>query len=240
MLFITGNQKSGTSAIASLLGRAASLPVSIDFQREMYDPKFHHVRAGKMSFQSFMRRNALDLNSGIVKEPNLAVLLPLLLREYPDEKVYVVTRHPLHNIRSICDRLGCRSDERAIEVAKRQNPAWKIIASGQDLNCEGGSISEVLAQRWLAIYTEALSFRRDIKLIRYEDFVSDKQKFLDSMCNELELSSCAIKDQELSKQFQPRGRNADDLEGWFEPRDLQSCWSHTSDIARSLGYDQCL
>ena len=53
-VFLLGNHKSGTTAIAGLLGRLSGLPVSMGVKRELYRPMFPQVRAGEMPLKEFI------------------------------------------------------------------------------------------------------------------------------------------------------------------------------------------
>ena len=55
-LFIFGNQKSGTSAIAALMGACADLDVSLDFPREISNPTVPDVHHGTLPLATFIRQ----------------------------------------------------------------------------------------------------------------------------------------------------------------------------------------
>ncbi len=74
-IFILGNQKSGTTAIAALLARMAGLSVALDLRKEVHRPIIGNVKKGDVSFESFVNRNKLDLSKELIKSTDLTFYL---------------------------------------------------------------------------------------------------------------------------------------------------------------------
>ena len=82
-IFVLGNQKSGTTAMAALLGRACGLSVSLDMLMEVSRPIFQRVPSGELPFSEYIRRNRWEYSHEIVKEPNLTLLYAQLADACP-------------------------------------------------------------------------------------------------------------------------------------------------------------
>ena len=57
--FLLGSQKSGTTAIAALLGKCTGLPTTLDLQNEFrHEQNYHKVCAGELSLEAFIASGA--------------------------------------------------------------------------------------------------------------------------------------------------------------------------------------
>ena len=56
-IFILGNQKSGTTAIAALLAKITGLSVALDLRKEVHRPIIQKVKKGDVSFEAFVKRS---------------------------------------------------------------------------------------------------------------------------------------------------------------------------------------
>lgn len=207
-IFILGNQKAGTSAIAALLAELTGLSVSIDLRKEVYNPTYDRVKKGELSFTDFIKFNKLDFSRDIIKEPNLTLLYDYLKTYYPDSKLVFVVRDPRDNIRSILDRLGIPGNLSVLtqDYQQKITPAWKLIIDSQWLGLGEETYIEKLAQRWDAMSDVFLNNREQFILIRYEDFLKDKQAAINNLAQSLALSPVNNISDKINIQFQPRGK----------------------------------
>ncbi|MCZ6782366.1 MAG: sulfotransferase [Proteobacteria bacterium] len=236
-VFVLGNQKSGTSAIAALLGLAAGLPTSIDLRREIEEQTWLRLRNGEMSFDDFMRRNALDFSRAIVKEPNLTFFHRELRRRFPEARFAFVLRDPRDNLRSILDRLGIPGDLPVLTEGHcgGVDPGSELVLDSRWLGIEGGDhYVDRLAARWNACTDVYLAHRGEMVLIRYEDFIAGKSAEIARLARELGLPEERDIEGQVDVQFQPRGQAPRDWRVFFGEENLRrierSCAQRMSEV----------
>ena len=224
-VLVLGTQKSGTSAIAALLGIATRLPATIDLRRDFERPLAPAVAAGRCPFARFLRRHAEGFANPIVKDPNLTFLLPRLLERWPDARIVCVRRDPVQTVRSVLDRLGIPGDLESLEEARLAAvpPGWRCVLDSRwcERLAPQGDIArrplhyvEELARRCLLadrVASEALAARPERTIeVRYEAFREDKAGAIESLAGRLGL---AVRDRDalaaaVYRPFQPAGRAA--------------------------------
>lgn len=237
-IFVLGNQKSGTSAVAALLGRACGLSVSIDMLLEIERPHFQQVHAGTLSFEQYIRRNRWEFGHEIVKEPNLTLLYPWLVEAFPDSPVVYVLRDPREQIRSLLDNLDIPGDlaELPSALRARVNPTWQLVLDGRWLGIEGEHYIDQLAGRWARCARIYLDRPEAMTLCRYEQFQEDKGAEIRRLASALGIPVVREVDDIQDRPFQRPGNRG---VGWAEffgdnlPRIRAAC----GDEMRALGYD---
>lgn len=236
-IFVLGNQKAGTSAIAALLARACGLSGSIDMLMEVDRPLFQRVHAGELAFERYLRRNRWEFSHAVVKEPNLTFLYPQLVRAFPTSPVVFVVRDPRDNLRSLLGSLGLPGDAAALDPGawSRLSRGWRLVLDSRWLGIPGDHYIEQLAGRWLRcvqIYRE----NADAMLrCRYEDFHGDKLGELRRLADALGLPVVADVSAHLDEPFQPSGGRET---GWreFFGNNLARIESICGDEMAALGY----
>lgn len=224
-VLVLGTQKSGTSAIAALLGIATGLPATIDLRRDFDRPLAPAVAAGRCSFARFLRRHAEGFANPIVKDPNLTFLLPRLRERWPEARIVFVRRDPVQTVRSVLDRLAIPGDLESLDARRLATvpPGWRCVLDSRwcERLAPGGEIArkplhyvEELARRCLLadrVASEAVSTRPDRTIeVRYESFRQDKAGSIESLAKRLGLE---VRDREalaaaVDRPFQPAGRAA--------------------------------
>ena len=179
-IIILGNQKSGTSVIAALLGHATGLSVTIDLKREylstgnIYKKVFH----GELPFSIIINRNRADFSKDIIKEPNLTIFYPDLKKTFKTAKFIFIIRQPHQNIRSILNRFGLPGNLDHLEPHHLRliKKSWDIVFNGEWIGLRGRNHIEMLALRWNYLVNIYLKNKDSFILMRYEDFLQDKIK----------------------------------------------------------------
>jgi hypothetical protein len=237
-IYILGNQKSGTSAIAGLLGRMAALTTTIDLYREVLKPTYHKVLWGQLAFDAFVRRNRWDMSREVVKEPNLTLLHDFLRLRFPQARTIFVVRDPRHNIRSILNRLDLPGDAADLDASafERMAPGWRLVVAGQDLRLGPGSYIEHLALRWRAMVRIYQQHAEEMVLLRYEDFLKDKEAALEHTLRRVGRAPVSSVRDRLDVQFQPAGDHSTTPHQFFGARNLETIESLCAAEMRSLGY----
>ncbi len=206
-VFILGAQKSGTSAIAALLGKATGLPTTLDLQREIRRPTFHLIPSGKMSFERFIRLNRLDFSRPIIKEPNLTLFYHELRARFPAARFTFVLRDPRDQIRSLLNRLGIPGDLSALdaELFPEVTPAWALVLDSSWRGIAGAHYVERLAYRWRHMAQTYLAHADDMTLCRYEDFRAEKAPAIARLAAALGLKAAHDITAEVDRPFERVG-----------------------------------
>ncbi|WP_226561902.1 sulfotransferase family protein [Salipiger thiooxidans] len=236
-VFVFGNQKSGTSAISVLMGHATGARTQMDF-RGAWEPFLTPLIAGETDLDRFIQRNAYAFSAPIVKEPGLTFVANRLAARFPDSPCVFIVRDPFQNIRSILNRLKLPGtiDAQSPELARVPNATWRAVVRGTDLNLSGEPI-EVQAQRWMRAVAEYQAQPGRFILVRYEDFVADKEGVIADLARQVGLeprhSIAATKD----KAFQSRGRPDTDLRAFFGEKNFDVIARICGSVSRSFGYE---
>lgn len=236
-VLIFGNQKSGTSAIAGLLGAATGQRVQIDF-RGAWEPYISRVFNAEISIEDFVKKNAYSFSAPLIKEPGLTFVANELLTHFGAEKGIFIVRHPLQNIRSILNRLDIPGNLDSIDLAKGQlpNKTWHSIMNGHDLNIQGHYI-DVQARRWAKAVGEYKKAPDRYHLVKYEDFIQDKDGTIQSLSSSFGLEAPHDIGHLLDHSFQPKGKSDVNLEEFFGQENLQRIFDICGDDMALFGYE---
>lgn len=219
-LFVFGNQKSGTSAVAMLAGAASGLRVTNDFVGA-WEPTAGRLVRSEETLEHFVRKNSWAFSAPIVKEPSLTFVSVPLLDYFGVQKGIFVIREPFANIRSILGRLKISGDIETLDSYKCQriNRPWRAILTGADLNNTSSCPVTSLARRWNRAVEVYLDAPERFVLLRYERFCENKSAAIYNLLSEFDIpvlhSVLALE----NRQFQPSGAEAGvSLEQFFSQR----------------------
>ncbi len=204
-LFVFGNQKSGTTALAGLLAEATGRTATLDFAGA-WGRRAQALIAGRTPVAGFVRRNAWAFAADIIKEPNLTFAAPQLMAHFPGARAIFMVRDPCANIRSILVRLRLSGDAQEIAPKdwRRIGPNWRMILRGDDIGVSGKDHIEILARRWLKAADMRDGIKARVRLVRYEDFNADKLGVISALAGEFALPVTGDISQSLNRDFQPR------------------------------------
>jgi len=210
-IFILGNQKSGTTAIAALLARMTGLSVALDLRKEVHRPIIENVKKGDISFESFVKRNKLDFSRELIKSTDLTFLLEELRNYFPEAECMFIIRDPRANIRSILDRLNISGNQNKLsnEQWATVPPAWRQVLNGKWLNLSGENYIEMVAARWNFFADVYLKRSEVFKISRYEDFLKNKIGEIQRVAQSLGLEIKNDISEYLDIEYQPKGKNKD-------------------------------
>ncbi len=237
-VFVLGNQKSGTSAIAGMLAGASGRSVSIDMLIEIERPHFQQVHAGSLSFERYIEMNRWEFSHEIVKEPNLTLLHPWLVEAFPESPIVFVVRDPRDQIRSLLDNLAIPGDLADVTAAVRArlNPTWRLVLDGRWLGIAGDHYIEQLAGRWARCARVYLDQPETMRLCRYEAFQTDKQGEIRRLAVALGVPIVRDIDDLLDRPFQRPGDSGVDWSRFFG-ENLSRINAICGDEMGALGYD---
>jgi len=242
-IIVIGNQKSGTTAIASLLSSASGEPSMLDvYCRLNYELELRVLKK-ELSFKHFVRMNRKMFNRKIIKEPGFTFQTDQIIQCFPDAKYVFVLRDPRDNIRSILNRLNLPGNQPQLtqeQFENLPNILWEIVLEGELFGTQGSNYIETLALRWkraLEIYEQ---FSHQIELVQYETFLEDKEKTIISLAQKLDLPvRHDIKDS-IDIQFQPKGDHTVSWSDFFGPENLLRIETICGRKMQSYQYDPTL
>lgn len=204
-LFVFGNQKSGTTAIAALLAAATGRRATLDFAGAA-EPFIGKLLRRETGLDAFVRANAWAFSADIVKEPNLTFTAPALMEHFGVKRAVFVIRHPHDNIRSILDRLKLPGDLGRLDVARvKANRTWRSALAGADLGLQPDHYVATLARRWLRAVEIFNAARGYFELITYRDFNGDKSMTIARLARALDMDAAHDIAPFAERPFQPRG-----------------------------------
>lgn len=236
-VFVVGNQRSGTSVIAQLMGEMAGLSTAIDLYDEMIRPSYHEVLAGTLDIASFVEKNRLDFSRDLIKEPNLTFLYDELARFFPRAQTVFVVRDPRDNIRSILNRLQVPGDLPDLDHhAAAVTPAWRMILDSAGVALPDGNYIARLAHRWTRMAQVYRDHGESMVLIRYEDFVRDKEASLRRLVRQVGRAPAHDVTARLDVQFQRPGDRGVPLQEFFGQQNLATIESVCASEMRFFGY----
>ena len=238
-VFVLGNQKSGTSAVAGLLSIATGLSATLDLMAEIERPRYPEVLRGELAFRDFVRCHKLCFAQPIIKDPNLTLLYDHLRSFFSGAQFVFVVRDPRDNVRSILDRLDLPGNSSDLTQQQRNSipKAWSLILDSGWLGFADGNYVEMLASRWNIMTDVLLTHRDSIYLIRYEDFLIDKRGSINQLATQLGLRTVEDISDKMDMQFQPRGRNRNlDWLTFFGKENLCRIEQTCSSRMNRLGY----
>ena len=95
---------------------------SIDLAYANFNYKLYkYLKANKISIDDFVNHNKLEFSNEIIKEPHLSIFYPQLRIRFPKSKFVMIIRNPIHNIRSILDRLDIKGNKNKLDKFDKKN-----------------------------------------------------------------------------------------------------------------------
>ena len=239
-ILILGNQKSGTSVISGLLGEISSKKTAIDlFYSGFKYSLFVKWKDKKISTKEFINKNKIEFAYEIIKEPHFSVFYQELKSQFPHSKFVMIIRNPFDNIRSILDRLDIDGNKENLEDSDKKKifHSWNLVFDNHWIGGEKTQYIEVLSERWNIICNTYLENKKDMILIKYEDFLLNKEEIIKILSSKLKLDNNKEISHLLEKQFQIKGRKKDvDLTEFFGGENYQRIESICKENMKKLGY----
>ena len=247
LIIVAGMPKSGTTAIAKLLGAATEKKVCSDpfYQLDVQGVNFRHALfSGALSLESLWRKNRRVFKGGIIKDPNFPLLLTQISDFLPESHIVSIVRDPRNNIRSILNRLKLPGNLNSEQLDMSGiSPTWKNVLTGVMPDIPGNNYIELMAQRWKLSAEEFIKSDNIKSSIRYEDFNISKSASIMKLANELGYTNLANIDHLVDVQYQPRGDKSSSWLEFFGEKNLDIINEITGPILDEFGYqvdtDEC-
>lgn len=220
-VFVLGNQKSGTTAIAALLAECIGEPFRSDV---LYTHKLQlkDLLESRPSLGELAADHPEAFDATVVKDNDFIFLYPQLVRAFPDARFVYIVRDPRQNIRSILNRLTLPGD---LETLSEEQEAqletrlkgWHTILTGASFGSGGGQYIDVLADRWVRAAETYLEAADRMTLVRYEDFDAAKRPTIEALAAELGFRVAHDITERQDHQYQPLGDRSVTPEQFFGP-----------------------
>lgn len=223
-IFILGNEKSGTSAIAALLGEATNQSYAIDVPSIYEQENLGKIIRKEVDLKSFINQySKIEFSKKIIKEPSFTWFYRQLRSIYPKAKFVFIVRNPRTNIRSMLNRMNLKGDLKNISKTDINHLPieWQKIIDNRWIGIETLNYIESLAMRWNKAVSVYFENREDFILIKYEDFLKDKNQSISDLAIQLNLRVLTSIEEKLDLPFQPKGDNSLPLETFFEKENLE-------------------
>lgn len=238
-VFVLGNQKSGTTAVAGLLAEHTGLVGRLDLHWLHRPRRIARYASGRLSVAQVVRKNRHFFSADVIKEPFFTFWFEELRAAFPAARFVWVVRDPRDNLRSILDRLQVRGDQDALTAPQWQelSPAWREVIENRFLGIGDDTYIGKLAQRWRLAARACLQHQDAVLAIRYEDFAGDKLGSIQRLASALDLPARHDITSRLDHAFQPPGKRDVDWLAFFGERNLERIHAIGSAEMRELGYD---
>ncbi|MGD1898532.1 MAG: sulfotransferase [Phormidesmis sp.] len=243
-LIVLGHQKSGTSAIASLLAKATRKTATVDFfyKRNSSMPLFRsQLYSGRLPFDAFIARNSRDLSADIIKEPELTFYYDKLEETFPQATYVFVIREPKATIKSVLDRLKLPGHLPTLDERHYQQvdplTGWLPALQGRAPDGPGENYIERLAHRWNIAAQTYLNASHNMVLVKYEDFKRKKENTIYDLAEKVGLEIQSSISQDVDVPFQPRGNHGVTVAEFFSEENKRKINDICREQALAFSYD---
>jgi len=238
-VFVFGNQKSGTTAVAALLARYLGLEYSHDmfFQNGWIDNDA--AFRNSLEISELVKRSPRSFSAGVIKDPDLTFMMTQCLRHFSDSQSIFLIREPRRNIASILHRLGLEGNHPSASVPPmrfEQSILWGNTLSSERLGLPPGNYVETLARRWRRAAELYRYHASETILLRYEDFTKNKYRSISRIAEELKREQVNSIDKMLDFKFQPNSKNIENFDEFFGDENSQRIKSICGDLSKYFGY----
>ncbi len=240
-VFVLGNQKSGTTAIAALLAECIGETFISDV---LYRNKvqLQDLLDGNPSLAMLASSHPESFQASVVKDNDFTFLYPSLARTFPKANFVFIVRDPRQNIRSVLNRLKLPGDLDSLSAEqytelRTKLPGWHTILTGSSFGSSTGHYIDVLADRWVRANQVYLSASERMTMVRYEDFDAAKRPVVERLATQLGFSVLHNVAESQDRQFQPLGDRSISPEAFFGQDNLERLERCCSTLMPSFGYE---
>lgn len=234
-VLVLGNQKTGSTAIAKLLAHLGQLRSATDLHP--LQSASVHVENTPAAIASLIQRLRYYFRRDLIKENELTAATDALLTVLPRARSIFVVRHPVHNVRSILDRLDLPGRPLPLHTLDFSESGWEAIVHGRDFEIEASDLITSLARRWTATTKTYLRHQDRLHLVRYEDFMDDKLGTIHTLARQLNVEQKEDIRPLLEVPFQPRGdHRSTPPRDFFSRRALSILHQECADGMNALDY----
>ena len=236
-IIVLGNQKSGTTAIAKLIGLACGQGTQLDIEA-LWEPNCKRILNKELSLPEVIQKNKRFFSSPILKEPNFSLLYPQLEASFPDATFLLIVRDPRDNIRSILNRLNLPGDKARLSPKEFRsvNKHWRALFDASRYDSDSTQYIELLASRWNTCAELFLKNQERVLVFKYEDFIKDKLGSIRRISRRLGLEPTVDISSKVNIQYQPAGNRNISWKDFFGEDNLNRIEDICSDRMEKMGY----
>ncbi|MCL2936632.1 MAG: sulfotransferase [Trichodesmium sp. MAG_R02] len=234
-IFILGEAKSGTTAIASLLSQVSGQQVTIDLiYRIKRSPKAHILNklySRELPFHDFVQAYKFYFSTPLNKCPNFVSFYDELCSCFPKAKFIFIVRDPRDNIRSLLNRRKVPGNLKSFPGKE-----YYQLKSFTDRSLAGNNYIEKMAHHWNLTVQKYIDHENNMVLIRYEDFMLDKVGSISNLAKQVGLNPINDITEYLDIQYQPRGNREISWQDFFGQTNLGSIEAICGERMDYFGY----
>lgn len=216
-----GNQKSGTTAISSLFAKCAGMSHMSDSPL-FWEPNFTKLYESKITIKRILDENRKLLRKEVLKEPNFLFFIDDLIEALPTNTKYVyIIRDPRNNIRSLLNRIKVPGNlENSESFIHRIDQHERILFDKTLFRYRSDHYVDMLAERWNIAYNNYYNRSSFFHLVKYEDFIQDKNNFIHNLVIQLGFKPKFNITSIIDLQFQPKGDNSASWQDFYGEKTL--------------------
>lgn len=240
-VFVLGNQKSGTTAIAALLAKCIGETYISDV---LYTNKLKlkDLLNEDPSLEALASNRPQSFQAAVVKDNDFTFLYPSLAQAFPEARCVFIVRDPRQNIRSVLNRLKLPGDLDSLSAEQYEHlsaklPGWHTIVTGSSFGASPGHYIDDLADRWVRANQVYLSASDRMTLVRYEDFDAAKRPVIERLATELGFPIVKDISGSQDRQYQPLGDRSITPEAFFGQENLARLEDRCAALMSSFGYE---
>jgi Sulfotransferase domain len=239
-VFVMGNQKAGTTAIAALLAAATNKSITHDFMHRQDKEDVESLFFGRTSVEEFINKNRYHFSTDIIKDNSLTFFYEDFKTIFSKARFFLIIRDPRENIRSILNRLKIPGDLKNLEDEHEKyiekKLIWRLLIEGKWPEVKGDTHIEKMAHRWNLIADIHTNDPDNVVLIRYEDFVKNKKDEISSLADKVGFETVNDISDKVNVQFQPGGQKNKSLLDIFGKANLERIESICEAPMKKYGY----
>lgn len=240
-VFVLGNQKSGTTAIAALLANCIGEKFISDVLHSNKLQLKDVLNEGP-SFAALVSNHSESFKGVVVKDNDFTFVHPALARAFPDARFVFIVRDPRQNIRSVLNRLTLPGNLESLSQEQYTHlstklPGWHTIVTGSSFGPETGHYIDVLADRWVRANQVYLDASDRMTLVRYEDFDAAKRPAIEALAAELGFTAVNDISKKQDRQYQPLGDRSIAPGTFFGQANLERLERRCATMMPAFGYE---
>ncbi len=231
-VFVLGCHKAGTTAIGALLAEATG-------ERFSNDVFYFAGKEPGVSVAEYARRHPRHFAAGINKDPNFTFMAPELRDAFPGARFIFIVRDPRQNIRSILNRLRLPGDQPALtdpDLGRVLASRWRWLFEDAVEDGVCPDYVGVVARHWLRAARAYGPSRDFVRLVRYEDFVADKEGTIRDLAREVGLAPVRDISDRVDRQYQKKGKSGVEPGEFYGPGNLARIEALCADAMVEFGY----
>lgn len=201
---VLGDHKSGSFGVADLIADACQVGKTLQIP-ELWSPAIERILDGEATLKSVTESHPKAFSTEVVHEPFLTFIYDEVKKVFPGGKFCFVCRDPRESIRSELSELKIPGDLEEVDLEKQAvPPEWRLAFDPARWGSESAHYVDVLAARWNRAADVYAENRKEMQLIRFEDFVADRGTTIQTLVRKIGLLKTGDLASRLSEKRETR------------------------------------